>query len=1007
MATLQDRRGYVWVGTEDGLGRYDGYGFETFRHDPADPRSLSDNYIIALHESRDGTLWVGTSDGGLNRFDGTGFESFRHSPDEPTSLPHDRVTSIAEDASGALWVGTRGGGLARLDAETQTFARFRHDSTDVRSLPSDQVWALLTDSRGRLWVGTRGGGLARLDGDGFVRYRHDPTDDASLPGNDVLDLYEGDDGSIWIATFGHGLARLDPDTGTARTYRHDPDDPDSLPSEGVVAVHQDRAGDVWAGTWGGGLGRLDPSTGRVTRYAHDPADAGSLGDVYVRSLYESPQGLLWVGTVSAGLSVRSPARERFHHVRHADGDEGSLIANYVRAFAEDAEGALWVGTRDGLSRLRDGRFEHVTADGGPGALSASYVRALLSDSRGTLWVGTATGLNRREPDGRFTRFLHNPEAAADGDPNVHRVYVILEARDGLLWVGTRDGLHAFDREREAFVRHLRHDPERPNSLPDNEVISLAEGDDGVLWVGTTGGLLRLDGDRARRYVHDPSDPHSLSNDRVFSLFPAEDGGVWVGTNSGLGRLDLATGRFRHITTRDGLPNDLIYGILSDETGRLWLSTNKGLARLDTTSGEVRTYDASDGLQSNEFNQGAYFRARNGDLLFGGINGYNRFAPGAIVDNPHVPPVVLTAFRIFDRPMPIPHDEIRLGHEDDFFALEFAALDYANPARNQYQYRLEGFESEWQDAGTRRYVSYSNLDGGRYTFRVRGSNSDGVWNEAGLAVPLTVVPPYWETGWFRLALALGVLLLGFGTAWVWQRGRLQIVERSRAQIAEAQRRLSEGREQERLHLARELHDGPVQDLYTAKLRLSLAAEAADLNGELRPVEEALGRVNAALRGICGELRPPALGPFGLAAALRSHAEALRTAYPDLSFELHLAADGQRLPETVRLALFRIAQEALSNAARHGRARTVEVVFTVDAEEAVLEVRDDGRGFSVPPRPLDDARAGRFGLLGMTERAEALGGRLVVTSSPGRGTTVTARVPATVERSGADTETESAP
>ncbi len=988
MATLQDRQGFLWVGTEDGLGRYDGYDFETFRHDPADPRSLSDNYIIALHQTHDGTLWVGTSDGGLNRFDGGSFKAFRHDPDDAGSLTHDRVTDLAEGADGALWVATRGGGLDRLDQTTGTFTHFRHDSTDARSLPNDQVWTLLADRAGRLWVGTRGGGLARYDGEnGFVRYQNAPLDPNSLPGDDVLDLHEGHDGSIWIATFGHGLARLDPSTSRITRYGHDETDPHTLPSDGVVSVWQDRAGDVWAGTWGSGLGRLDPATGEVTRYTHDPADIGSLGDDYVRSIYESPQGLLWVGTVSGGLSVRNPARERFHHVRHVDDDPTSLLTDYVRAFADEPDGTLWVGTRDGLSRLRDGRFEHFTADDGPGALSASYVRALLSDHDGRLWVGTASGLNRREPDGRFTRFLHNPDDAEAGDPNVHRVYALLEARDGLLWVGTRDGLHAFDRERETFVRRFGHG-EGANALPDNEVIALVEGTDGVLWVGTTGGLARVETatGRVTRYVHDPSDPYSLSDNRVFSLLPSEDGGVWAGTNSGLDRLDPATGHFRHVTERDGLPNELVYGILPDDAGCLWLSTNKGLARLDPADGTIRTYDASDGLQSNEFNQGAYYRARNGDLLFGGIGGFNRFDPAAIAANPHAPPVVLTEFRIFDRPATPPPDGIRLTHADNFFSFEFAALDFANPTRNQYAYKLEGFDDTWHYAGTRRYVSYTNLDGGRYTFRVRGSNNDGVWNEAGLAVPLTVVPPVWETWWFRLALALGVLGVGFAGAWAWQRGRMRILERSRDEIAEAQRRLSEGREQERLHLARELHDGPVQDLYTAKLQLSLAAEKLGLNGETRPVEEALGRVSASLRGICGELRPPALGPFGLAAALRSHVRALRTAHPDLHFELELAADGQRLPEDVRLALFRIAQEALSNAARHANACTVRVTFTVDAEETVLEVRDDGRGFRVPDRPLDGARGGAFGLLGMAERAEALGGRLDVESVPGQGATV---------------------
>ncbi len=1000
MAALTDREGYLWLATEDGLNRYDGYGFTVFKHDPADPHSISDNYVIALHEGADGALWAGTSDGGLNRRDPeTGrFAALRHDPGDPTSLSHDRVTAIVEDQEGTLWAATRGGGLNRFDRATGTFTHLRHDPADPRSLPSDELWALLVDRRGRLWVGTRGGGLARRDPDGgFTRLQHDPADPRSLPADDVLGLAEDADGHLWVGTFGGGLARFEGDGGGFTRFHHDPANPHSLSSDGVAAVLVDRRGDVWAGTWGAGLNRLDPATGRAERIAPDPADPRSLPDGYVRSLAESPDAsaLVWVGTVSGGAAVFNPAQERFGHVR-ADGTPGGLVADYVRAFAEDAAGALWVGTRDGISRQdpETGRFETFTHEPGrSGSLPHSYVRALLTDRDGVTWAGTAAGLARYDGAGTFTAFPHADDPA---DANANRVYALLDGTDGLLWVGTRSGLYGFDRAAERFVRRFTAaDGAGGARLTDDEVIALAEGPTGVLWAGTTGGLNRVDlgTGRVTRYRHDPADAASLSNDRVFSVLPTV-GAVWVGTNSGLNRLGPAAGRFRRYTEADGLPNGLVYGILQDGDGCLWLSTNRGLARFDSTSETFRPFDASDGLQSNEFNQGAFYRARNGGLLFGGISGYNRFDPAAIADNPHVPPVALTEFRVFDRPVEperTADGAIRLGHDEGFFAFEFAALDFTNPSRNRYQYRLDGFETEWHEAGTRRYVSYSNLDGGRYTFRVRGSNNDGVWNEDGLAVPLVVVPPYWETVPFRLGLALAVLLFGFGVAWAWQRGRMRIVERSRDEIAEAQRRLSEGREQERLHLARELHDGPVQDLYTAKLRLALAAEAAGLNGELRPVDEALGRVNAALRGICGELRPPALGPFGLAAALRSHADALRAAHPDLRLDLDLAADGQRLPEPVRLALFRIAQEALSNAARHASARSVRVTFTVDAETAALEVRDDGRGFRVPDRPLEGARSGGFGLLGMAERAEALGGRLVVASAPGRGTAVRVAVP----------------
>lgn len=1007
MAALTDRSGYLWLATEDGLNRYDGYGFTVFKNDPANPHALSDSYVLALHEGADGTLWIGTSDGGLNRYDPrTGrFAAFGHDPDDSTSLANGRVTALAQDRHGRLWVATRGGGLDRLDPATGRFAHFRHDPANPASLPGDDLWALHLDRHGKLWIGTRGAGLACLEpGTGrFRRFRHDPADPSSLPHDDVLALHEDAGGALWVGTMGGGVARLDPASGRFTRFGHDAANAASLPSDLVSAVLSDRRGAVWVGTWGEGLAQLDPGTGRATRFRHDPADPYSLGDDYVRSLYESPDesDLIWVGTVSGGVAVLDPAQEVFGLVRHDAADAASLVADYVRAFAETPDGALWVGTRDGLSRLDRGaeRFRHFVHESGRGgSLAASYVRALLADRDGTLWVGSAGGLDRY--DARTGRFQHVPHVLDDGgDQNARRVYALVDGSDGLLWAAARRGLYAYDRARGRFVRHLTADvppgADSLHALTDTEVISLAEGSDGALWAGTAAGLNRVDPitGRVTHYRHDSDDPATLPHDRVFSIHPTADA-VWVGTNSGLGRLDPDTGRVRRYTEADGLPNGLVYGILEDTRGRLWLSTNRGLARFDPATETFRAYDASDGLQSNEFNQGAFYRAPDGDLLFGGIGGYNRFDPEAIADNTHRPPVVLTDFRVFDRsvtPARTADGAIRLTHDQRFVAFEFAALDFANPARNRYRFRLEGFDDEWQEAGTRRYVSYTNLPGGRYVFRVQGANADGVWNVEGLAIPVVVAPPYWETAWFRLGLVLFVLGLGFGGAWAWQRARLRLVEKSRDEVIEAKRRLAEGREQERLHLARELHDGPVQDLYSANLQLRLASQALQADGTLTPVEATLGRVGGALRAICGDLRPPALSPFGLAAALRSHVEALRSAHPDLHFDLALAPDGQRLPEDVRLALFRIAQEALSNAARHARARAVRVVFTMDAGEAVLEITDDGRGFRPPARPIEGARDGRFGLLGMAERAEAHGGHLTVRSAPGAGTTARAVVP----------------
>ncbi|MFB3133553.1 MAG: two-component regulator propeller domain-containing protein, partial [Rhodothermales bacterium] len=539
---------------------------------------------------------------------------------------------------------------------------------------------------------------------------------------------------------------------------------------------------------------------------------------------------------------------------------------------------LWIGTDGGgLSRLdpTTGRFttyEHNRAD--PSSLSHNRVLDVTEDQAGRLWIGTGNGLDRLDPaTGRFTRFRHDPANPVSLSNN--RVFFVYEApsEPGMLWIGTWDGLNRFDPETgQATVFHA--DPDDTTSLSNNRVISILEDRAGMLWVGTFGGGLNqrhAATGRFTRFRHDSNDPHSLSQDIVASIYEDATGTLWIGTGGGLNRFEPELGTFTRFTQREGLPNNTIYGILEDDRGTLWLSTNKGLSQFDPTTETFANYDLGDGLQSNEFSQGSYYKSRTGELFFGGINGFNRFHP----DNLHSaspPPVVLTAVGIGGEAedlLPSGVEAITMAQEN-VFSFEFAALDYTNPTKNRYAFMLEGVDKDWHYRGAdRRYAAYPNLKGGTYTLRVRGSNADGVWNDEGATLRVTVVPPFWETWWFRL-LAVTALLAALGSlAYAWHRVRIRRVERMRDERAEIQRRLTEGREAERLFLAQELHDGAVQDLYGVRFNLEMLgdqdAEALSQGKEL--VQDVIRK----LRVICGDLRPPALAPFGLERAIRSHAE----------------------------------------------------------------------------------------------------------------------------------------
>jgi signal transduction histidine kinase/ligand-binding sensor domain-containing protein len=757
---LQDSKGFMWFATEDGLNKYDGYGFTIFRHDPQDPTSLSDSFVRFIHEDSSGMIWAGTWNGGLESLDpATGeFAHYRHDPADPYSLSHDNVLYLYTDHAGALWVGTAAG-LDRFDPRSGHFAHYQHDPADNSTLSDYSVVAIYQDSSDQLWVGTWNGGLNRLEPatGWFTHYHNEPGNPQSLSDDSISVIYEDSTGVLWVGTYEGGLNRMDREQGTFVRYAHSPSDIRSLSDDHVMTVLEDSAGVLWVGTQGGGLDRYDRENNRFIHYRNDLYDPQSLSSNNVRSIYEDRGGVLWVGTLSAGLNKANPTNQKFALYRQEPGSSNSLSDRSVWAILEDQGGVLWVGTdKGGLNRFdrESGQWTHYLHDAdNPHSLSDDTVRAIYEDRSGVLWVGTANGLDWLDRNsGQFIHYRHDPNnpQTLSGDD----ITTIYEDRSGVLWVGTLDsGLNRLDRESGRVMRY-QADPNNPNAISHDAITSIYETADGVLWIGTMGGGVNaLDPTREHfvHYRHDPRNSNSLSHDVVFAI--AEDylGRLYIGTwGGGLNRYNLESKQFTHFQQKDGLPNDVVYGIVQDDLRYLWLSTNGGLSRLNVDSRKFRNYDVTDGLQSNEFNMGAYYKSKSGELFFGGVNGFNALYPPLVVDNPHVPPVVVTAVKKLDRTIltDVAQDqEIQLSYRDTTLAFEFAALDYTAPYKNQYVYRLEGFDPNWVDAGLRRYVNYTNLQGGRYVFRVRGANNDGVWNRSGVAIQVTVTPPIWETWWF--------------------------------------------------------------------------------------------------------------------------------------------------------------------------------------------------------------------------------------------------------------------
>ena len=969
-AIVQDRRGFMWFGTKDGLNRHDGYEFVVFRHDPFDSTSIADSDISAILEDGRGRLWVGTRGGGVSRFD-RDRERFTRVRDGPAR----NVSAIVEDSSGAIWIGSAGEGLFRLtttgDGGAITVERFVHSAADPSSLADDRVRTVLVDRRGVLWVGTDAG-LDRRDTSGgtsaaFTHFTAGADTPLRLIDTSVTALHEDSRGRLWIGSL-PGVSEIDSARTRIRhhyhryrTYRY---------GWGVaVGFAEDPSGQLWLSTRAG-LMRLDPATGAFTYLRHDERNAGGVSSDLPTAVYRDRSDLIWIGTNGFGLDVHDPKANRFRTFRRPDGRPSRLAGFSVYTIFEDRAGTLWIdgGVLYRWNRATSEVRSFETTSHRPDDFGNTSVWSIVEDPPGWLWAATSRGLFHHEiATGRHRQYRH--DAADSSSLPEQSVYDVFRDRDGVIWAVTENFLaRLIDAERGRFeVRRYKERPTAglwafPSTLQDAR---------GALWLASDQGLVRFDPRTGvfRHYRHDPRRAGSLSHDALRSLLldPREpDRFLWVGTaGGGLDRLDIEAGTFAHFTARDGLPNDVVYAILADSLGTLWVSTNKGLSRFDPSTRRFRNYDANDGLQSDEFNSGAAFRSPSGELFFGGIYGVNYFRPEAVRDNPHVPAVAITGFRRGNRPETVRDsgtvlrstisqtDTLRLSYRDAVLTFEFAALEYSAPAKNRYAYRMVGFNDDWFESGAVRTATYTNLPAGHYTFQVRASNNDGVWNERGTSLVVIVVPPWWRTWWAYALYGLLAIVALYG-ARRYEMGRVRLENRLAIERVEAEQLRALERARSRL-FANVSHEfrtpltltmGPLDDM------------RAGLHGPLSPsaLEQVeLARRNAArVLDLINEILELARAEAGRVVVrarrleLGAFAAGIARQFLPLAERKAILFDVQRPPEPVTVVadpdhLDRALSNLLSNAFKFTPdGGAVRVTVGADAGSARITVRDSGPG-----------------------------------------------------------------
>lgn len=1000
MAVVQDKQGFLWFGTQDGLNRYDGLRFTVFRNNMRDSSSLFTSNIRNLFADREGNVWAGTHFYGLHRFDPvTGkFTRYRHDPANDRSLSSNSIECIYEDSRGAIWVGTANG-LNRLDPVTGHCDRYHIPGNGSSSTARNVIVALHDDSRGRLWIG-HGEGLATLEyTTGSIRQ--------VLNTREVMRWITGDTtGRVWAGTESR-MIRYNPEGGTMTQS--------GRPRELIYGMQyttvMDNSGILWSNTERG-LYRYDPLSNSSRLFPLESVGA-DLKHYPIRSVCVDRSGIVWIGTLN-GIYKSFPAVKLFKSVRFASKQEGRIDRNNVRSFAEDRTGTIWIGTLDGFFRF-DPRTQRATEysrrQPALSTLAGTAFWSILVDStRPHLTI--IAGLNKlvfppgrgltRPSVGRIVPLLDSLKAHL-----AYTVEALLQDRTGVIWVGfSGSGLARYNPRDDTFKQFFP-DPANPKRLNTGAVFALCETEDGSIWLGTNGGgLNRFDRktEEFTRYVTDPKDANSLGDNGVLSLLPDESGILWVGTYAGLDRFDTQRGTFRRYTTEDGLANNVIYGILKDNSGNLWLSSNFGITRFNPATGLIKNYGMDDGIQDYEFNHNACFKASTGEMYFGGINGFNIFHPDSVKDNPHLPRVVLVDLKVLNKSVqPGPLEtrmlttppmarELFLNYEDAALTFEFAALEFTDPSFNQYAYMLEGFDNEWQYVGTKREATYTNLDPGLYTLQVKASNKDGVWGDETLALLIHVAPPWWMTWWFRGAIALFFLSIG---PIVYLR-RVAVLKRDIDMQQEFSRRLIESQEQERRRIASELHDSIGQDLLVIKNRTTMALQVPRLNLKAqeqlnhitRTVTEALRNV----RQIARNLRPYHLDRVGLTGALRSTLETVAESSA-IAFDLQIEPVDHLYPpdkKEMEVNIFRVVQESVNNILKHSEAHHARIAIRRSDHQVTIQIEDDGKGFDVAHVHAAHSKAG-LGISGIGERIKMLGGTYSLESSPGSGTKVLIAIP----------------
>ena len=786
---IQDKMGYLWIGTQDGLNKYDGYKFTIYRHEPNNPNSISTGNFGKIYQDTSGIFWFGTYGGGIDVYDPklNRIKNYKNNPDDKKSLSNNQISFIFKDSFDELWIGTASGGLNRYNKEDDSFTRFQYNPNNPKGLNHTRAKCICETEDGTLWVGT-GNGLNRFNRNTqtFTNYRHDPSNPNSLSANNIQHLLTDDDGNIWIAIREGGINKFNPKTGIFTRYMHDSKNPKSINDNKTEFLFIDSYDQFWVGTYEGGLNLFDRKTETFTHFKHDPNVNGSISNNRIEYIFEDKSKILWIGTRGGGINKLDLKPKKFKNLTYIPNKYNSLSHPSVMALDIDTNNNIWIGTDGGgLSRYNQKRntykhFRHTHTN--KNSISSDRVWSVLVDTKGVIWAGTYEGgLNKIEhKNGKylFSNYIHKPKNPHSLSCN--QINSIIEDKKGNIWIATANGLNKIIENKTTgniSFKSFYQNKTDSISFVDNYIGSIYIDSKNRFWVGSyLRGLFLFNPEKEIFTNYSPEEIDSSQFNReihVLIIFEDNKDNLWIGTESnGIIKFDLEQNNFSVHPKNDHLLSNMIMGMEEDDMGNIWISTSRGLSKYTPWNDNLYNYTYTDGLISSGFNRNALLKDSEGKMYFGSNAGITSFYPLEVSNNPYLPQVVITDFRVLNKSewtnnlLPyakILHENkrIELSHKDYFFTIEFAALDFTIPPENQYKYKLENFDNEWIDATNSRSATYTNLDPGTYVFKVKGSNNDKIWNETPTEITIKIIPPFYGTKWFlgiSIAVVIGLIAL---------------------------------------------------------------------------------------------------------------------------------------------------------------------------------------------------------------------------------------------------------